>query len=185
MHRWRECPPGSNVGSRQSRTWCDTAGPSNVGWRGVPGSSYSAAMMTALLTLSWRTVGLGVAAAYGISFLFGVILFVTDITPQSDPALYPLLALLSGAIGVAVALRVMRTTRPLYLVVLGLGFWIVNGSSVLLDVQSFTDWLDSGAFVATTVIAGRLLLGTSLDPALFPLDGSAQVKSPLRSHLAR
>ena len=124
-------------------------------------------MISSRSCLSWRTVGLGVAVVYGISFLFGVVLFVTDITPQSDQALYPLLALLTGAIGVAVALRVMGTTRPLYLVALGLGFWLVNASSVLLDVQSFTDWLDSGAFVATTVIAGRLLLGAGLDPVSF------------------
>jgi len=142
-------------------------------------------MIAAFLSLSWRTVGLGVAVVYGISFLFGMVFLVNDITPQSDPSLYPLLALLTGAIGVAVALRVMKITRPLYLVALGLGFWIANVSSVLLDVQSFTDWLDSGAFVATTVIAGRLLLGKGLDPASFPLDGSAQVESSLHSHPAR
>lgn len=142
-------------------------------------------MMSSVFNLSWRTVVRGVAVVYGISFLFGVVLFATDITPQSDPALYPLVALLTGAIGVAVALRVMGTTRPLYLVALGLGFWFVNVSSVLLDVQSFTDWLDSGTFVATTVIAGRLLLGTGFDPASFPLDASAQGDRLLRSHPAR
>ena len=142
-------------------------------------------MTAAFLSLSWRTVGLGVAVVYGISFLFGMVFLVNDITPQSDPTLYPLLALLTGAIGVAVALRVMNTTRPLYLAALGLGFWIVNVSGVLLDVQSFTDWLDSGAFIATTVIAGRLLLGAGLDQTSSHLDGSAQVNGPLRSHPAR
>ena len=142
-------------------------------------------MIAAFLSLSWRTVGLGVTVVYGISFLFGVVFIVNDITPQSDPSLYPLLALLTGAIGVAVALRVMKTTRPLYLVALGLGFWLVNASSVFLDVQSFTDWLDSGAFVATTVIAGRLLLGAGLDPVSGPLDDSAQGDSLLRSQPTR
>lgn len=142
-------------------------------------------MIAASLSLSWRTIGRGVVVVYGISFLFGMVFLVNDITPQSDPTLYPLLALLTGAIGVAVALRVMNTTRPLYLAALGLGFWIVNVSGVLLDVQSFTDWLDSGAFIATTVIAGRLLLGAGLDQTSSHLDGSAQVNGPLRSHPAR
>ncbi len=142
-------------------------------------------MITAFLSLSWRTVGLGVAVVYGISFLFGVVLLVNDITPQSDQALYPLLALLAGAIGVAVALRVMGTTGPVYLVALGVGFWLVNVSSVLLGAQSFTDWLDSSVFIATTVIAGRLLLGAGFAPASSHLDRSAQVDRPLRSHPAR
>ena len=96
-----------------------------------------------------------------------------------------MLALLAGAIGVAVALRVMGTTRPAYLIALGGGFWLVNVSNVLLGTQSFTDWLDSSVFIATTLIAGRLLLGTGLDPSPSHLDGSTQLDSPLRSHTAR
>ncbi len=142
-------------------------------------------MICSSYRLSWGTVGLGVAVVYGVSFLSGLVLLVNGITPQSDQTLYPLLALLAGAIGVAVALRVMGTTRPAYLVALGVGFWLVNISSVLLGVQSLTDWLDSTAFIATTVIAGRLLLGAGLDPASSYPDSSSRVDSSLRSHPAR
>lgn len=121
------------------------------------------AMLTGFQTLSWKTLGRGVAIAYGISFLSGLVFFANEITPQTDQILYPLLALLSGAIGVAVALRMMGTTRPAYLITLGIGLWLINLSSVLLSAQTLIGWLDSSMFIATTVILGRLLLGPGLD----------------------
>jgi len=106
----------------------------------------------------------GVVVAYGISFVSGLVFFATGLTPQTDRVLYPLLALLSGAIGVAVALRVMGAARLSHLVVLGLGLWVFNLSSVLVGVQTLAGWLDSGAFITATVIVGRVLLGNSLAP---------------------
>ena len=58
----------------------------------------------------------GVVLAYGISFVSGLVFFATELTPQTDQVLYLLLAFLSGAIGVAVALRVMGTARLAHLV---------------------------------------------------------------------
>ena len=143
-------------------------------------------MVTGYQTLSWKTLGRGVAIAYGISFLSGLVFFANGITPETDQMLYPLLALLSGAIGVAVALRVMGTTRPAYLISLGVGLWLVNLSSVLLGAQTLAGWLDSSAFIATTVILGRLLLGPSLE--ISPLSKPSRSKlssrytTPLHSY---
>ncbi len=143
-------------------------------------------MATGYQALPWKTLGRGVAIAYGISFLSGLVFFANDITPQTDQVLYPLLALLSGAIGVAVALRVMGTTRPAYLIALGVGLWLVNLSSVLLGAQTLTGWLDSSAFIATTVILGRLLLGSGLETSPLSEPSRSKVSSrystPLHSH---
>lgn len=119
-------------------------------------------MGTEYQAFTWKTLRRGVAIAYGISFLSGLVFFANDITPQTDQVLYPLLALLSGAIGVAVALRVMETTKPAYLIALGIGLWLINLSSVLIGAQTLTGWLDSSVFIATTVILGRLLLGPGI-----------------------
>lgn len=110
-----------------------------------------------------------VAVAYSISFVCGILLLANGITPLTDPALYPLLALLSGSIGVAVALRVMGTIQPVHVVLLGMGLWVINLSSVGLGAQTLAGWFDSGVFIATTVLLGRLLLGNSLVPLREPL----------------
>ena len=102
----------------------------------------------------------GVAIVYGVSFVAGLVLAFDDITPQSNPNVYPLLALVTGAVGVALALRVAHTTRVSYLLAIGIGFWLVSGTSVFVGAQTVTTWLDSSIFVTTTVILGRLLLGT-------------------------
>ncbi len=102
----------------------------------------------------------GVAIVYGVSFVAGLVLASDDITPQSNPNVYPLLALVTGAVGVALALRVAHTTRVSYLLAIGIGFWLVSGTSVIVGAQTVTTWLDSSIFVTTTVILGRLLLGT-------------------------
>jgi hypothetical protein len=73
---------------------------------------------------------------------------------------YPQLALVAEAVGVALALRVAHTTRLSYLIAIGIGLWLVSGTSVFVGGQSVTSWLDRSVFVATTVILGRLLLGT-------------------------
>lgn len=106
----------------------------------------------------------GVVVAYGISFVSGLIFFAVGLTPQTDPVFYPLLALLSGAIGVAVGLRVIGSTGPSHLVALGLGLWLLNLSGVLVGAQTLAVWLESSAFIAATVIAGRLLVGSHFAP---------------------
>ena len=102
----------------------------------------------------------GVAIVYGVSFVAGLVLAFDDITPQSNPNVYPLLALVTGAVGVALALRVAHTTRVSYLLAIGIGFWLVSGTSVIVGAQTVITWLDSSIFVATIVSLGRLLLGT-------------------------
>jgi hypothetical protein len=108
----------------------------------------------------WRMVLKGVAIVYGVSFVAGLVLAFDNITPQSHPNVYPLLALVAEVVGVAFALRVAHTTRLSYLLAIGIGLWLVSGTSVFVGAQSVTSWLDSSVFVATTAILGRLLLGT-------------------------
>jgi hypothetical protein len=108
----------------------------------------------------WRMVVKGVAIIYGVSFVAGLALAFDDISPESNPNVYPLLALVTEAVGVALALRVARTTRVSYLLAIGIGLWLVSGTGVLVGAQSVTSWLNSSVFVAATVILGRLLLGT-------------------------
>jgi hypothetical protein len=115
------------------------------------------------LHISWRAVVRGVAIVYGITFVSGLVLAFNGITPQTDHVAYPLLALLMGALGVAVALRVAKTTRPFYLLAIGVGVWLLSLTNVLLGAQSVAGWVSGSAFVATTVILGRLLVGISLD----------------------
>ena len=100
------------------------------------------------------------AIVYGVSFVAGLVLAFESITPQSNPHVYPLLALVTEAVEVALALRVARTTRLSYLFAIGIGLWLVSGTSVFVGAQSVTSWLESSAFVASTVILGRFLLGT-------------------------
>lgn len=114
-------------------------------------------------TIQWRAIMRGVAIVYGITFLSGLVLAFNGITPQTNHIAYPLLALLTGAVGVALALRVAETTRVAYLVALGVGVWLFSATSVLLGAQTVTAWLDSSVFIATTVILGRLLLGKDLE----------------------
>jgi hypothetical protein len=111
---------------------------------------------------------------YGITFLSGLAFAFTGITPQTDHVLYPLLALLMGAVGVAIAIRVAGTTRLSYLMAVGVGVWLISSTSVLLGAQSLTGWMTSSAFIVATVILGRLLLGFSLD----------RVETPAKSYSA-
>jgi hypothetical protein len=115
------------------------------------------------LPIPWRAIVRGVAIAYGITFLSGLVLAFAGITPQMHHVAYPLLALLTSAVGVALALRVADTTRLLVLVAIGVGIWLFNSTSVLLGAQSFAEWVDSSVFIGITLILGRLLVGTSLD----------------------
>lgn len=105
----------------------------------------------------------GVTIVYGITFMEGLVFAAAGITPQKDPALYPILALLAGAIGVAVALRVTGTTRPASLVAMGVGIWILSVTSVIVGAQSLGGWFESSISIATMMILGRLLLGSSPD----------------------
>ncbi len=130
--------------------------------------------------IPWRAIVRGVAIVYGTTFLSGLVFAFNGITPQTDHVAYPLLALLTGAAGVAVALRVAETTRPSYLVAIGVGVWLLSSTSVLLEAQSLTGWVTSSAFIATTVILGRLLLGISyeaLPPPALPYSILVQQKS--------
>ncbi|HWI69896.1 MAG TPA: hypothetical protein VNS88_16260 [Nitrospiraceae bacterium] len=100
------------------------------------------------------------AIVYGVSFMAGLVLAHENITPQSNPYVYPLLALATKAVGVALALRVAHTTRLSYLFAIGISLWLVSGMSMLVGALSVTSWLESSVFVAATVILGRFLLGT-------------------------
>lgn len=114
----------------------------------------------------------GVAIAYGITFMAGVVFAASGITLQTDPGLSLLLALLAESIGVAMALYVTETTRLTYLVALGLGLWLFNVNSVIAGTQSFVEWLNSIGFIATSVIFGRLLLRVRLNELEPPAQSS-------------
>lgn len=132
--------------------------------------------------MTWRAILRGVAIVYGCTFVSGLVFAFNGITPQTDHIGYSLLALLTGAVGVAIALRVADTTRLSYLVAIGGGVWLLSSTSVLLGAQSFTGWVNSGAFIATTVILGRLLIGVSLDTVPTPAMSYSIVTR--KSHLA-
>lgn len=112
---------------------------------------------------SWSAILRGVAIVYGTTFLSGLVFAFMGMQPQTDQVVYPLLALLTGAVGVALALRVVKSTRPSYLMCLGVGVWFLSSTSVLLGAQSFTGWMNSSAFIALTVLVGRLLQGFTLE----------------------
>jgi hypothetical protein len=118
--------------------------------------------------IPWGAIVRGVAIVYGSTFVSELVFAFTGITPQTDHVAYPLLALLTGAVGVAIALRVTDTKRISYLVAIGVGVWVLSLTSVWLGAQTLTDWAYSSAFIATTVILGRLLLGISLDTVRTP-----------------
>ena len=120
-------------------------------------------MMARNQPFQWRAIMQGVAIVYGVSFVSGLLLAFNGITPQTNHVTYPLLALLTSAVGVAIALRVAETTRLSYLVALGIGVWLLSSTSVLLGAQTVTAWLGSSLFIVTTVILGRLLLGKDLE----------------------
>ncbi|NOT94854.1 MAG: hypothetical protein HOP00_00900 [Nitrospira sp.] len=118
--------------------------------------------------MAWRTILRGVAIVYGTTFVSGLVFAFNGITPQTDHIGFPLLALLTGAVGVAIALRVAETTKLSYLLAIGVGVWLLNLTSVLLDAQSLSSWVSSSGFIATTVILGRLLIGVSLEAVPTP-----------------
>jgi len=125
----------------------------------------------------------GVAIVYGISFVSGLLLAFNGITPQTNHIAYPLLALLTGAVGVAIALQVAETTKLSYLLALGLGVWLFSATSVLLEVQTITAWLESSPFIATTVILGRLLLGRDLESLPTANLSRSRITSKSRSNI--
>jgi hypothetical protein len=104
-----------------------------------------------------------VAVAYGSTFVSGLVLAFAGITPEAHPVAYPLLALFTGAVGVALALWVADTTRLSCLVAIGVGVWLLSSTGVLLGAQSFTGWVTSSVFIGITLLLGRLLVGTSLN----------------------
>ena len=133
--------------------------------------------------IPWRAIGRAVAIAYGITFVSGLMLAFAGITPQTHPVAYPLLALFTGAVGVALALWVADTTRVSCLVAIGVGIWLLSSTSVLLGAQSFTGWVTSSVFIGITLLLGRLLVGTSLEtlPAS-AVPYSTFVQRPTRTH---
>ncbi|MGQ0667252.1 MAG: hypothetical protein ACT4O4_09475 [Nitrospiraceae bacterium] len=112
--------------------------------------------------MPWAAIARGVVIVYGVTFLSALLFAFNGVTPETDRIAYPLLALLTGGVGVAIALRVTAATRLAHLAVLGVGIWLLNATSVWLGAQSFTGWVESSLFVCTTLILGRLLVGTSL-----------------------
>ncbi|MDR4470399.1 MAG: hypothetical protein MRJ68_19235 [Nitrospira sp.] len=119
----------------------------------------------------WKALVRGVALAYVLSFVSGLMFFAIGMTPQTEPILYPLLAFLSGAVGVAVALRVMGAVGLAQLIALGVGLWFLNLIGVFVGAQTLTEWFASSLFIAATVGMGRMLLGNSPPP--LPSAGSA------------
>jgi hypothetical protein len=115
------------------------------------------------LTIQWRALARAVAIAYCTTFVSGLVLAFVGITPQTHHVGYPLLALITGAVGVALALRAADTSRLAYLLAIGVGVWLLSSTSVLLGAQSFLEWMNSSVFIGITLILGRLLVGTSLD----------------------
>ena len=115
-------------------------------------------------TVPWGAIARGTAIVYGVTFLSALLFAMNGVTPVTDRIVYPLLALLSGGIGVAIALRFAVSTQPAHLILLGFGVWLLNLSSVLFGAQSLLAWLESSLFVFLTVVLGRLLVGTSLEP---------------------
>lgn len=115
------------------------------------------------LPIQWRAIMRAVAIAYGATFVSGLVLAFVGISPQAHPVGYPLLALFTGAVGVALALRAADTSRLSYLLAIGVGIWLLSSTSVLFGAQSFLEWINSSVFIGITVILGRLLVGTSLD----------------------
>jgi len=113
----------------------------------------------------WKALLCGVVWAYGISFVAGLVFYAIGLTPEADLVLYPLLAFLGGALGVAVALRVMGAVGLAHLVALGVGLWFLNLIGVFVGAQTLTEWFASSLFIAATVGMGRMLLGNSLPPA--------------------
>jgi hypothetical protein len=107
-----------------------------------------------------RIVLKGVAIVYCVTFVAGLVLAFDNITPQSNPIMYPLLALGTGAVGVALALRIAHTTRLSFVLAIAIGLWLVSGTSMFVGAQTVTAWLDSSVFVASIVILGRLVLWT-------------------------
>jgi len=128
-------------------------------------------------SVRWKALFRGVVLAYGISFVSGLVFSLAGLTPHADQALYSFLAFLSGAIGCAIALRVMGTAGVLHLAMLGLGLWLLNLSNVLFGAQTFARWLHSSGFIAATVLGGRLLLGHSLVSVPAPGGSSTVVQS--------
>jgi hypothetical protein len=124
-----------------------------------------------------------VAVAYGSTFVSGLVLAFAGIMPQTHPVAYPLLALFTGAVGVALALWVADTTRLSCLVAIGVGVWLLSSTGVLLGAQSFTGWVTSSVFIGITLLLGRLLVGTSLNtlPAS-AVPYSTFVQRPTRTH---
>jgi hypothetical protein len=102
----------------------------------------------------------GVAIVYGMSFAAGLVFAFNGMTPESHPTMYPLLALITEAVGVALAIRVAHNTRFSYLCTVGIGLWLISGTSVILGAQTVLAWLNSSAFVVLAFLLGRLLLGT-------------------------
>jgi len=120
-------------------------------------------MDTRNLPIQWRALTRAVAIAYGTTFVSGLVLAFVGITPQTHHVGYPLIALITGAVGIALALRVADTSRLSYLLAIGVGVWLLSSISVLLGAQSFLEWINSSVFIGITLILGRLLVGTSLD----------------------
>lgn len=127
-------------------------------------------MTLGLQPLPWRSSVRGVVIVYIVAFMAGLVLAALGITPQSKPGFYPLIALLVGAIAVAVALRMTDTMRPAGLVAMGIGIWLLSVTSVLVGAQSLAGWFGSSLSIAAMMLLGRLLLGVTVDdsPAQSP-----------------
>ena len=132
--------------------------------------------------MEWRAIVRGMVIVYGTTFLSGLVFAFSGVTPQTDHVAYPLLALFTGAVGVAIALRVANITRFSYLVAMGVGVWLLSSTSVLLGAQSLTGWVNSSVFIATTVILGRLLIGINVHT--FPIPAMSYSILSHQSHSA-
>lgn len=132
--------------------------------------------------IQWRAILRAVAIAYGTTFVSGLVLAFAGITPQTHPVAYPLLALFTGAVGVALAIKATDTSRLSSLLLIGLGLWLLSLTSVLLGAQSFAGWIGSSVFTGITLILGRLLVRTNLDRPAPAASYSALVQRVTQPH---
>jgi uncharacterized membrane protein YfcA len=121
-------------------------------------------MQTGSQPIPWRAIARGGAIVYGITFLSGLLFAFNGVTPQNDRIAYPLLALLAGAVGIAIALWAANITKLTHVALLGVGTWLLNATSVLIGAQSFTGWLESSFFVCMTLMLGWFMVGTRPEP---------------------
>lgn len=81
-----------------------------------------------------------------------------------------------------VVLHVIHTTRPVCLMAMGVGIWILSVTNVLIGAPSLMGWGESSASIAATAFLGRLLLDASLNKAPVQSPHSTLMRSMTQTH---